>query len=154
MNIKIVRTNAKHKDFINLIKKLDAYLKITDQEEHDFYNQFNAIDVIKHVVIAYYKEQAIGCGAIKSFNEDALEVKRMYVLPEARGKGFAQKILLDLENWTKELGYKNCILETGKRQVDAVQFYHKCNYKVIPNYGQYANMENSVCFSKSIVNEL
>jgi len=62
--------------------------------------------------------------------------------------------LLYLENWTKELGYKNCILETGKRQVDAVQFYHKCNYKVIPNYGQYANMENSVCFSKSIVNEL
>ena len=146
--MKIVRTNSEHKDFINLVKELDAYLKITDQDEHDFYNQFNNIDVIKYVVIAYYKEQPVGCGAIKYFNENSLEVKRMFVTPEARGKGFAKEILQELEDWAKELGYKNCILETGKRQVEAVKFYHKCKYKVIPNYGQYANMKNSICFKK------
>ena len=146
--IKLIRTNSENKHFINLVKDLDAYLKITDQDEHDFYNQFNNIDVIKHVVIAYYKDKPVGCGAIKYFDEGSVEVKRMFVSPIARGKGFAQKILLELEHWAKELGYASCILETGKRQLEAVQFYHKSKYQVIPNYGQYRHMENSICFKK------
>ena len=146
--IKLIRTNSENKDFINLVKHLDAYLKITDQDEHDFYNQFNNIDVIKHVVIAYNEDEPVGCGAIKFFSENSAEVKRMFVLPKARGKGSAQQILLELESWAKDLGYANCILETGKRQVEAVQFYHKSKYQVIPNYGQYKNMENSICFKK------
>ena len=146
--IKLIRTNSENKDFINLVTHLDAYLKITDQDEHDFYNQFNNIDVIKHVVIAYNEDEPVGCGAIKFFSENSAEVKRMFVLPKARGKGYAQQILLELESWAKDLGYANCILETGKRQVEAVQFYHKSKYQVIPNYGQYKLMENSICFKK------
>ena len=146
--IKIVRTNSENQDFINLVKKLDAYLKITDGNEHDFYNQFNNIDVLKNVVVIYIDEIAVGCGAIKEFDLSSVEVKRMFVAPKNRGKGFAQKILKELETWAKELGYKKCVLETGKRQIEAVNFYKKCNYKVIPNYGQYKQMENSICFEK------
>ena len=146
--IKIVRTNSENQDFINLVKKLDAYLKITDGDEHDFYNQFNNIDVLKNVVVIYIDEIAVGCGAIKEFDLSSVEVKRMFVAPKNRGKGFAQKILKELETWAKELGYKKCVLETGKRQIEAVNFYKKCNYKVIPNYGQYKQMENSICFEK------
>ena len=72
----------------------------------------------------------------------------MYVSPDFRGKQVAQKILSELEAWAKELGAKKCVLETGKRQVEAVKFYKKCNYKIIPNYGQYIGMENSICFEK------
>ena len=146
--MKIVRTNSENQDFINLVKKLDAYLKITDGDEHDFYNQFNNIDVLKHVVLVYLDEIPVGCGAIKKMNNSAMEVKRMFVSLNKRGKGIAQKILTELEVWAKELGYKKCVLETGKRQVEAVKFYHKCKYKVIPNYGQYVAMENSICFEK------
>ncbi|WP_296634119.1 GNAT family N-acetyltransferase [Polaribacter sp.] len=148
--IKLIRTTSENKDFINLVRDLDAYLKITDEDEHDFYNQFNNIDVIKHVVIGYHENTLVGCGAIKHFDEDSVEVKRMFVSPIARGKGFAQQILLDLEQWAKELGYKSCILETGKRQVEAVKFYHKCNYSIVPNYGQYEGMKNSICFKKGV----
>ncbi len=148
--MKIVRTNSENKDFINLVKYLDAYLKITDGDEHDFYNQFNHIDVLQHVVVIYKDDVAMGCGAIKKFNSDAMEVKRMYVAPEERGTGFAQKILTELEVWAKELGHKKCVLETGKRQKEAVHFYDKCDYKVIPNYGQYIGMENSICFEKEL----
>ncbi|MBU3011413.1 GNAT family N-acetyltransferase [Polaribacter vadi] len=148
MKLRILRTNSENQDFINLVKKLDTYLKITDGDEHDFYNQFNNIDVLKYVVLVYLNDIAVGCGAIKKMDNSAVEVKRMFVSSDKRGKGIAQKILTELEVWTKELGYKKCVLETGKRQVEAVNFYHKCKYKVIPNYGQYAAMENSICFEK------
>ncbi|WP_298779335.1 GNAT family N-acetyltransferase [uncultured Polaribacter sp.] len=148
--IKIIRTNSENIDFINLVKKLDAYLKITDGDEHDFYNQFNNIDVIKNVVVIYVDDIAVGCGAIKKFDKNGVEVKRMFVIEESRGLGIAQKILSELEVWAKELGYKKCVLETGKRQVEAVKFYYKCGYKVIANYGQYTNMENSICFEKLV----
>ena len=150
MNIKTIRTNSKNKDFLNLVKELDAYLKVTDEEEHDFYNQFNSIDVLKEVVVTYVSGIAVGCGAIKKFDNSAVEVKRMFVLKEYRGTGVAQRLLVALENWAKELGYRKCVLETGIRQIEAVKFYKKCTYKVIPNYGQYSGMKNSVCFEKEI----
>jgi len=156
--MKLKKTNSKNKDFIKLVKQLDTYLKITDEDEHDFYNQFNNIDVLKEVVVIYDDTEinsaqvpvAVGCGAIKKFNESGAEVKRMYVSPENRGQGFAQTILIELEVWAKELGYKKCVLETGKRQVEAVKFYKKCGYKIIPNYGQYIGMDNSICFEKEL----
>jgi len=150
MKTRIERTNSANKDFINLVKKLDAYLKITDGDEHDFYNQFNHIDVLKEVVIYYVEEVAVGCGAIKKFNDTSFEVKRMFVASEKRGLGVAQKIIEELEIWSKEFGCEKCVLETGIRQVEAVKFYKKCDYKIIPNYGQYKNMENSICFEKRL----
>ena len=137
-----------------MIIALDAYLKITDEDEHDFYNQFNNIDVLSEVVVVYEdiktssKPIAIGCAAMKKFDQKTVEIKRMYVSPEKRGTGIAQKIMQELEDWARELNYEKCILETGKRQVEAVHFYHKCNYKMIENYGQYKGMQNSICFEK------
>lgn len=148
--IKLTRTNSENKDFINLVKKLDTYLKITDGDEHEFYNQFNNIDVLKNVIVIHVDDVAVGCGAIKKFDVNSIEIKRMYVAENYRGTGIAQKIITAIEIWAKELGYTKCVLETGKRQVEAVKFYHKCNYKVIPNYGQYITMENSICFEKAL----
>ncbi|MFT6699108.1 MAG: putative acetyltransferase [Porticoccaceae bacterium] len=150
MEIQIKRTNFDNVDFINLVKELDAYLKITDRDDHDFYNQFNHIDVLKNIVVIYFNEIAVGCGAIKKFDNNTVEVKRMFVCQEKRGSGVAQEMLQELETWAKELGYQECILETGIRQLEAVRFYKKCNYKIIPNYGQYKKMENSICFKKRL----
>ena len=79
-----------------------------------------------------------------------MEVKRMYVIPEARGRGTASKILIELEHWAAELQYKNCILETGKRQAEAINLYKKNNYVITPNYGQYLDVANSICFKKEV----
>ena len=148
--INSIKTDSSHPDFIALVKELDSYLKTTDGDEHDFYNQFNNIDVIKHVIIVYSDNQAIACGAFKEFNSDSVEIKRMYTKPKSRGKGLASLVLKELENWALVIGYKNCVLETGKRQTEAVNFYKKCSYEVIPNYGQYQNMENSISFKKTL----
>jgi GNAT superfamily N-acetyltransferase len=77
-----------------------------------------------------------------------MEVKRMFTLPEYRKKGVATAILTELEKWSKELGYEKCILETGKRQPEAIDLYMSQGYRSTPNYGQYVGVENSVCFEK------
>jgi GNAT superfamily N-acetyltransferase len=146
--MKIIRTNSGNKDFISLVKELDVYLAEKDGAEHPFYAQYNKLDSIKHVVLAYENSQAVSCGAIKEFTPGVMEVKRMYTLPSARGKGHAGVVLAELEKWAAELGGTKCILETGKKQTEAIQFYHKNHYRPIPNYGQYAGVENSLCFEK------
>lgn len=148
--IQLIKTNSTNEDFIKLVSYLDAELAIKDGKDHAFYHQFNGIVNLNHVVVAYKNEQAIGCGAIKPFNDSAMEVKRMFVPESARGLGIATKVLKELEVWAKDLGYKKCVLETGKKQVEAIALYKKCNYNIIPNYGQYKGVENSICFEKQL----
>lgn len=148
--IEFIRTNSDHPDFILLVIQLDTYLAEIDGEEHAFYAQYNKIDKIQHVIISYDNNQPAGCGAIKEYAADTIEIKRMFTLPEKRGKGIATFILHELEKWAAELSYLKCILETGNRQRDAIALYQKSGYKQIPNYGQYAGVENSVCYEKLI----
>src|ERR1700740_3858805 len=100
----VTRTNSDNTDFITLVNELTAYFAIIDGEDHEFYNQFNKISSLKYVIVVYENNKAVGCGAIREFSTGIMEVKRMYVLPECRGKGIASKILSELENWAKELG--------------------------------------------------
>lgn len=146
--LELNRTTSDDPDFIELVKLLDADLAQRDGNEHSFYAQFNKIDKIKYVVVAYEHGKAIGCGTIKQFSSDTMEIKRMYTLPEQRGKGIASSILNELEKWTAELTCNKCILETGNRQPEAIMLYQKNGYNRIPNYGQYQGIENSVCFEK------
>ena len=148
--LSIKRTDSDDDDFRELVKALDKDLSIRDGEDHTFYAQFNKIDKIKHAVVAYNGDEPVGCGAVKEYSTDTMEVKRMYVPPQKRGQGIASIILNELEKWSKELNYKNCILETGKKQPEAIELYKKNQYKIIPNYGQYINVENSVCFKKEL----
>lgn len=146
--MQILRTTSENIDFQNLVKKLDAYLAEIDGEDHAFYDRYNKIALLKNCVVIFEDEKAVACGAIKPIDENTMEVKRMFTLPEYRGKGLAVSVLKELEIWTKELGYEKTVLETGKKQIEAVALYKKCNYAIIPNYGQYAEIEDSVCFEK------
>jgi putative acetyltransferase len=150
INIETQRTGSSNDDFKKLVTLLDQELSVTDGEDHDFYHQFNHIDKIKHVLVAYEGNEAIGCGAIKAYDSSSMEVKRMYTRPEYRGKGVASKILNELENWAKELSYQKCILETGIKQPEAIALYKKNGYSITENYGQYAGVNASVCFEKKV----
>ena len=145
----ILRSNYSNEDFVALVKKLDAYLTITDGDEHDFYNQFNKIDNINHVVVFSVMGRPVACGAIKKMGtKNVWEIKRMFVEENMRGKGIASLIISELEKWAKELNAEKIVLETGKRQTEAVALYHKNNYQITENFGQYKGVENSICFEK------
>jgi putative acetyltransferase len=146
----LIRTDSSDTDFQGLVKLLDADLRIRDGEDHAFYAQFNKIDTLRHALVAYVNNIPVGCGAFKPYTESSVEIKRMFVHPEYRGQGIAQAVLTALEKWASELGHKNCVLETGLKQPEAIRLYQKSGYLRIPNYGQYVNVENSVCMQKSL----
>ena len=147
----LVRTDSENSDFRELVALLDADLAIRDGAEHSFYAQFNKIDKIREVVVAYEDETAVGCGALRKYESGTAEIKRMFVRPENRGRGIAAHILIELESWAGELGFTECILETGVKQPEAIALYRKSGYELIPCYGQYLNVANSVCMKKSIL---
>lgn len=148
--LRLERTDSDNKDFRYLVNFLDEDLAGRDGEDHSFYAQFNKVDLIKNVVVAYNDNIPVGCGAFKLYNGSIAEVKRMYVLPNYRNQGIAGKVLTELENWATELNYASCILETGKKQPEAIALYLKSGYTLIPNYGQYEGIENSVCMQKKL----
>ncbi|HMI78277.1 MAG TPA: GNAT family N-acetyltransferase [Ferruginibacter sp.] len=145
------RTNSEDSDFRALVALLDADLAKLDGDEHDFYAQFNKIENIRNAVVCYVDNKPIGCGAFKAFDQQKVEIKRMFVKPEYRGHGIGLNILKELELWAAELNYPQCILETGKKQPEAIRLYQKAGYAIIKNYGQYENVENSVCMLKDIL---
>ncbi len=148
------RTTSDNADFQNLVSLLDQDLKIRDGEDHAFYAQYNKIDNIRHVVVAYQKGHPIGCGALKLYCEDDWEVKRMFVRADLRGKGIATLVLTELERWALEIGCSKLILETGIAQPEAIALYTKNGYRGMPNYGQYVGVENSVCMFKMLSNPI
>lgn len=148
--MKIVRSNASNADFIELVKYLDEELAIKDGDNHAFYAQYDKIDKIKHTVLVYENNMAIGCGAMKEYEAGVMEIKRIFIRPDNRGKGIAAIILKELESWALELEYKKCILETGANNPEAIGLYKKNGYRIFSNYSQYAGIETSVCFEKEL----
>lgn len=131
---------------------LDEELHIRDGEEHAFYSQFNKIDGLglQGVVVAYVDDVAVGCGGFKQHSDQVAEIKRMFVRLENRGQRIAAQILAELESWAAESGFSACVLETGFKQPEAIALYKRSGYSVIPNYGQYADVANSVCMEKTL----
>lgn len=146
----IKRTNEEDADFLSLVKLLDVELAERDGEEHSFYAQFNKPVGLTGVVVAYRDGEAVGCGAFKKYDEHSVEIKRMYVRPDRRGLRIAGEVLADLEKWANEVGFSEYVLETGFKQPEAIALYRRSGYDVIPNYGQYVGVENSVCMHKKL----
>ena len=142
------RTDSNSPDFRHLIKLLDENLVEINGDIQADYDEHNIIDHIETVIIAYADNAAAGCGCFKTFDEHSVEIKRMYVDKSFRQKGIAFKVLNELEQWAKELGYTHTVLETGKRHHEALALYHKMGYVITDNYEPYIGMEESVCMRK------
>ena len=148
--IKVVRTNSESKDFKLLTNKLDQELKLIYGSSQDEFDQFNIIDNIKTVIVAYIDNMPAGCGCFKPFDSNVVELKRKFVEDKFRGKGLGNTILLELEKWAKELNFSSIILETGTVQKEAITLYKKNGFIVIPNFDPYIGNELSICFQKNI----
>ena len=142
------RTDSYNVYFRELVAMLDTFLAERDGKDHAFYAQFNKLDNIKNTIVCFDDNEAIGCGAFKQYDETIVEIKRMFVKPSYRAKGTATKVLQELEKWAIENNFSSAILETVKNQPEAVALYKKNGYTIIPNFGQYKNVENSICMHK------
>ena len=148
--IRCTRTDSENNDFQKLVEQLDAELRLLDGEEHMFLGQLNKTGTLKYCIVAYEDQVPVGCGALREYTAGVMEVKRMYVAKNHRGKGTASAILTALEAWTNELDYTKCVLETGNKQLAAMALYHKSGYHIIANFGKYQGLPTSVCFEKAL----
>jgi len=148
---KLVRTTSDNTDFRNLINALDEDLYLRNGEAQLQYRQYNQVDLIDHVVVVYFEGKPVGCGCYKRFDDETVEMKRMFVLPEMRGKQLAARMLQELEKWALEEGNTGAVLETGHKQVEAIRLYNVAGYSLTENYGQYIGMEESICYRKKLI---
>ena len=148
--MKIIRTDYLNPAFQELVAELNTDLANRDGKNHPL-SQFNEIIHLKHVVVVYLKNKAVGCGAITKYDLVATEIKRMYVTPSHRGQQLGENILSELENWTKELGLSKCILFMGVNQPEAMKLYLRNNFSVIENYGKLKDIPDSICLAKTLL---
>lgn len=148
-NISIKITNPNDEKVAAIIEELSAnlYLRFGSDGRNSFKDWEE--DNLKFVfATAEIDTEIVGCGAIKPVNENTAEVKRMY--SKFPGKKIGQTILAFLEAQAKTLGFSDLILETRLKNEEAIRFYQKQDYKVIPNYGKYTDRPEAICLGKSL----
>lgn len=147
----LMRTNGADPAFCALVRALDQDLGVRYGAQMDFFGQYNHSADIETALVVRSDGEPAGCGCFKQFSEDAVEIKRMFVPPEFRGKRIAREILTELEGWARELGYRFAVVETGILQPEALRLYEAAGYSRIPNYPPYENVKESVCFRKPLI---
>lgn len=148
--IKVVKTTSENPDFIALIEVFDTYLWERYPELKREYWGNNIIEFNDNVILIYLDEKPAASGCFKKYDESTVELKRMFVSPEARGLGLAQLVIKEFENEAKNQGFQIMILETLYKQIEAISLYQKAGFEIIENYEPYIGLSNSICMSRSI----
>ena len=103
---------------------------------------------------AFDGEKLVGHAALRPFTledgTDALEVKRVIVLPEYRGRGISKRLMAELEAIARERGVTSLILQTGNLQAEAIALYEKLGYLPIERFGAYAPIPFFLCYGKTL----
>ena len=149
-DLTVKRTTANNPDFIYLVSLLDHELWVELNEDQSTYDQYNKVSDISTAIVIYADEKPVACGCYKKHDDKTVEIKRMYVDKNYRGKGISRIVLNELEKWSIEKQYEFAILETSVHFDVAKNLYQKAGYAVIPNYDQYANLQESVCMKKKL----
>lgn len=149
------RTDGKDKDFIENCRLLDMDLdrRVGKKIKRDKYKIYNQLDEIQEAIVVYEENKVIGGGAVRRYDDENIELKRVFVHTEYQGHGVGSKLVFLLIEWAKELGYKRMILETGELLAESCAVYKKLGFQVIPNYGPYVDMPESLCMAKDLRNK-
>ncbi len=152
INMRFRYTNGRNSDFISLCHSLDSFLNevVGGEEKRAKYVPYNSLDDINDVIVVYDGGNAIGCASFKKYNAECAEVKRVFIKKEYRNQGLSRALMKKLEGVAKNQGYTSLILESGELLVSAMSLYRHIGYVVIPNYGQYKDMADSICMKKKL----
>ena len=149
--LSFIRTSSSDPVFQQLVQALNAELASRDGADHPL-AQYNPTTNLLGVLLAYQNGTAVACGAIGEYDDDAVEIKRMYVTPTARGQKIGALLLTHLEGWAQELGYCRYLLFMGFRQPEAMRLYQNNGYRIIPPYGKLREIEDCICMEKELGN--
>ena len=111
---------------------------------------YNISESITDVLIVYMDDKAVACGGLKKYSDTDVEIKRVWVDPNLRGKHIATELMDFIEKRAAEMGYKRTILQTREIMKDAVGLYQKRGYEKIENYPPYDKLDGAICFAKKL----
>ena len=107
-------------------------------------------DAVVRALEAELQQEYVASGGFRRHSEQIAEIKRMYVVEDRRGVGYARRLLAELEARAAAVGYQQIILETGRRQPEAIALYESSGYQPIPGFGFYADQALSRSFAKDL----
>jgi putative acetyltransferase len=143
-------TRADRPETVTLIKELDDYLlRLYPRENTHLLNVQALIQPNIRFYMATYDQQVVGCGALR-LETDYAEVKRMYVRSTYRGLGIGYRLLGNLENVARDMGYKLLRLETGVYQTEAMKLYERCGFQRCKAFGEYMDTPLNLCYEKRL----
>ena len=148
--MQLLRTSNQDEQFVALPRQLDDELRQRYGELQDLYAPHNRLDRIDTALLGVAEGQPVACGCFKRLDAQRAEVKRMFVHPQWRRRGYSEQLLRALEAWARELGVQQLLLEIGRRQPEAIALYHKLGFTPIAGYGPYVSLGNSLCMAKSL----
>ena len=145
-------TDGKNPDFISLCHQLDCYLNniVNGEKNRAHYIPYNQLDDIHRVIPLQDGNTPVGCASIKEYNTTCAELKRVFLLPSYRGKGWGKFLLQKIEALAKANGYTCMLLESGELLTSAMHLYRSNGYLEIENYGPYQNDTEAVCMKKTL----
>jgi len=147
----IKRTNSRDAGFQQMILQLDNELWNELNEDQAKYDQFNKVPDLNTAIVLFVDDRPVAIGCFKKYNDDTVEIKRMYVEKEHRRKGLSKLVLKELENWAIESGFQYAILETSVHFEAARSLYMNAGYTITENYDQYKGLDESVCMKKDLM---
>lgn len=134
------------------------FLSLNSMLDEDYYERFgeialkyrpyNTLEAVRDFFLAYLDDVCVGCGCMKEYSKDSMEMKRIFVLPKYRRKGIAGQLIQKCEEKARDKGYGKMVLETGVQMPEAIALYEKNGYKLIDNFGDFAGDEVCVCMEK------
>lgn len=154
MPIEVARADILSAEVGALIVELNAELSALYPEPGATHFRLDPTEVAPGrgaFLIARIDGRPVGCGAVRLLEGGEAEIKRMYVAPQVRGKGFGRAVLDHLEAEARKLGARRLVLETGTRQKAAILLYERAGFTQIPPYGEYvASADTSYCMAKDL----
>lgn len=152
MEFEYIWTNGSNPDFAALSRLMEDYYNqlAGGAEKRSSFIPHNALDVIRNVLMVYSDGKPIASAAFKEYNLSSVEVKRVWVCREYRGRHISRAMMEMLERRAKEMGYTRAVLQTREQCVEAVSLYTKIGYSRIANYPPYDEMEQAVCYAKEL----
>ena len=136
-----------------LISALNAEIAKRYPEENANFFRLDAGEIAPGhgaFLVATVDGEVVGCGAVRSLDDADAEIKRMYVMPSFRGRGIGRALLGALEGEARSLGATRLVLETGERMPEAVAFYERAGFTVIPPFDEYVGARLSLCMGKEL----
>ena len=142
-------TNGNDEEFHKFYIKTETYYSeiVGGRKNREGFVPYNLSESISDVLLAYIDGVPVGCAGLKKYSDSDVEIKRVWVEPDQRGKHIATELMNSIEDKARELGFKRAVLQTRPIMKDAVGLYSRRGYVLIDNYPPYDKLEGAICMA-------